>query len=138
MSLTGRVIVATRVPVAMDVGVQGGVTVGDGALAAVGESVAVEVFWGAIVPVDVGNGTVVGIRVVVFIGTLVGLGASSVSGGLVGLAGGRVGDRLIGLGVLVPGSVGGGATVCVAVATWTAAKSGHRQKLLATSEGRVG
>lgn len=104
-SLTGRVIVATRVPVAIDVGVQVHVTVGDGAfVVAVGEIVAVEVF-GGVVPVNVGDSTVVGTRVIVLVGAMV------------GLAGGCVGGRLVGPGVFVLVSMGEGATVCVAVAT---------------------
>jgi hypothetical protein len=108
------------VPVAMNVGVQTRVTVGNGAsVVAVGEIVAVEVFGGVVVLVNVGNGLVVGARVVVLVGEIVGLGGNSVTAALVGLAGGRVGDELVGLGV-----VGDGATVCVAVATLTAAKTG--------------
>lgn len=103
----------------IDVGIQARVTVGDGAsVVAVGEIVAVEVFGGVVVLVNVGNGPVVGARVVGLVGEIVGLGGNSVTGGLVGLAGGRVGGELVGLGV-----VGDGATVCVAVATLTAAKT---------------
>jgi len=98
---------------------------------------AVEVFGGAIVPVGV-DGPVVGIRVVVPVGEMIGLGGSPVAEELVGLAGGCVGGGLVRLGVLVLGSVGEGATVCVTVATWTAVKGDHRWQLFATSEGRAG
>jgi len=104
--LTGRVIVATRVPVAMAVGTQVRVNVGSGT----------PVTCGAIVPVDMGR-PVVGIGMIVPVGAMIGLGGSSVTEGLVGLAGGLVGGRPVGLDVLVLVNVGEGATVCVAVAT---------------------
>jgi hypothetical protein len=101
----------------MNVGVQVRVTIGDGAFIVVGEIVAIAVFSGVVVPVNVDDGPVVGTRVVVLVDKMVGLGSSSVAEGLVGLDGGCVVDRLVGFGVFVWINVGEGATVCVVVAT---------------------
>lgn len=95
-------------------GVQVRVNVGDSALVTVGEIVAVDIFDGAVVLVDV-DGPVVGMRVIVPVGEMIGLGGISVAEGLGGLAGGCVGGRLVGPGVFVLVSVGEGATVCVTV-----------------------
>jgi len=125
-------------PVATDVGVQVRVTVGEDAADAGDKVVTVNPNGGVAVPVSVGDATCTGGLVTKIVGKAVRRGVGSVGMALGELGRGNVAGGPVGLGRLGRVSVAEGATVCVPVATWIAAKDDHRRKPFTVSADRTG